>query len=69
MLSRPYGIRKRSRMWLGYWPPRTTPHINYHVFKKLIKDGACYHPKHTGPAPIYLALKKLEKEGKLKKVS
>jgi hypothetical protein len=45
------------------------PHINYHVFKKLIKDGACYHPKHTGPAPIYLALKKLEKEGKLKKVS
>jgi len=45
------------------------PYINYHVFKKLIKDGACYHPKHTGPAPIYLALKKLEREGKLKKVS
>jgi hypothetical protein len=45
------------------------PHINYHIFKKLIKDGTCYHPKHTGPAPIYLALKKLEKEGKLKKVS
>jgi hypothetical protein len=45
------------------------PHINYHIFKKLIEDGACYHPKHTGPAPIYLALKKLEREGKLKKVS
>jgi len=45
------------------------PHINYHIFKRLIEDGACYSPKHTGPAPVYLALKKLEKEGKLKKVA
>jgi hypothetical protein len=45
------------------------PHINYHVFKKLVEDGACYHPKLTGPAPIYLALKKLEREGRLVNVA
>lgn len=43
------------------------PHINYAIFKKMIQD-AVYHPKLAGPAPIYLALKKLEAEGFLSKV-
>ncbi len=47
------------------------PHINYIIFKKLIKGerDVCYSPKLTGPLPVYLALKKLEKEGLLKKAT
>ena len=45
------------------------PHINYEIFKALIAEEACYLPKFTGPAPVYLALKKLEKEGRLRQAS
>jgi hypothetical protein len=47
------------------------PHINYAIFKKLIKGerDICYSPKLTGPLPVYLALKKLEKEGLVKKAT
>lgn len=45
------------------------PYINYLVFSRLINNNAVYTPKLTGPMPIYLALKKLEKERKLEKLS
>ncbi|MEM3996975.1 MAG: hypothetical protein QXP31_07940 [Pyrobaculum sp.] len=47
------------------------PHINYKVLRhKLRVEGCClWHPKLSGPMPVYLALKKLEVEGILRSVN
>jgi hypothetical protein len=43
------------------------PHINYHIFKKLIKDGACYHPQAHRASPYLPSPQEAGKRGEAEK--